>query len=175
MNSNKKIHKHHKTQQPLENPQPFWKTKKLEEMTQEEWESLCDGCAKCCLVKVQYADSDIVYYTDLACNLLDIKACRCSDYEHRSELEPSCAVLTPQKAHDFEWLPKTCAYRLITEGKELKRWHHLVCGDPERVHTAGISIRNKAIHERDIDPEDLEDHIGKYDEKIRVSPLPKIR
>ena len=173
MRSKKKTQK--QNQPPPTRPKPFWETKKLEEMTAEEWESLCDGCAKCCLVKVQYDNSDMVYYTDLACNLLDIETCRCSDYEHRAELEPSCAILTPQKAHDFKWLPKTCAYRLIAEGKPLKRWHHLVCGDPERVHTAGISIRNKVIHEKDIDPEDLEDHIGKYDEKIRVGHLPKYR
>lgn len=146
------------------NGKPFWQTKPLTEMSQQEWESLCDGCARCCLVKIQYMDSDEVFYTDLACNLLDTHACRCTNYARRAELNPACVILTPEKIPELSWMPKTCAYRRIAEGKDLAWWHPLVSGDPNTVHSAGISVRGRVIREEDIDPEDLEDHVGKWDE-----------
>lgn len=134
---------------------PFWRRKKLAEMTREEWESLCDGCAKCCLIKLEDEDTGQVDYTDIACRLLDLGTCRCTNYPARSRLVPDCIVLTPAKTARFDWLPTTCAYRLIAEGKDLAWWHPLVSGDPETVHRAGISVRGRVVAEtRGDDPED---------------------
>ena len=134
--------------------QPFWRRKPLARMTTEEWESLCDGCAKCCLIKLEDEDTGQVDYTDIACRLLDLGTCRCTDYRARARLVPDCIVLTAKTAR-FDWLPTTCAYRLIAEGKDLAWWHPLVSGDPETVHRAGISVRGRAVAEtRGDDPED---------------------
>ena len=135
--------------------QPFWRRKTLTQMTTEEWESLCDGCAKCCLIKLEDEDTGQVDYTDIACRLLDLGTCRCTNYPARSRLVPDCIVLTPAKTARFDWLPTTCAYRLIAEGKDLAWWHPLVSGDPETVHRAGISVRGRVVAEtRGDDPED---------------------
>ena len=135
--------------------QPFWRRKPLARMTTEEWESLCDGCAKCCLIKLEDEDTGQVDYTDIACRLLDHGTCRCTNYPARARLVPDCIVLTPAKTARFDWLPTTCAYRLISEGKDLAWWHPLVSGDPETVHRAGISVRGRAVAEtRRDDPED---------------------
>lgn len=138
---------------------PFWKRKTLEEMTREEWESLCDGCARCCLYKLQDEDTDEVYYTNVVCPLLDTHRCRCTAYENRSKLMPTCLVLTPEMVHQLNWMPKTCAYRLIAEGKDLAWWHPLVSGDPNTVHQAGISVRYRTQAEKDVDMENLEDYV----------------
>jgi len=135
--------------------QAFWRRKPLARMTTEEWESLCDGCAKCCLIKLEDEDTGQVDYTNIACRLLDLGTCRCTDYPARSRLVPDCIVLTPAKTARFDWLPTTCAYRLISEGKDLAWWHPLVSGDPETVHRAGISVRGRVVaEERGDDPED---------------------
>ena len=135
--------------------QPFWRRKTLTQMTTKEWESLCDGCAKCCLIKLEDEDTGQVDYTDIACRLLDLGTCRCTNYPARSRLVPDCIVLTPAKTARFDWLPTTCAYRLIAEGKDLAWWHPLVSGDPETVHRAGISVRGRVVAEtRGDDPED---------------------
>jgi uncharacterized cysteine cluster protein YcgN (CxxCxxCC family) len=131
-----------------EAPQPFWKAKTLQEMTKEEWESLCDGCGKCCLHKLQYEDSDEVYYTNVGCRLLDLSTCRCSKYETRQKHVPDCVALDPLQSLTLSWLPSTCAYRLLSHGKELPRWHPLITGDPNSVHAAGQSIKGRAIPER---------------------------
>jgi uncharacterized protein len=134
---------------------PFWKRKTLSQMNRQEWESLCDGCAKCCLVKLEYDDTGEVEHTDIACRLLDHGTCRCSDYAHRHEKVDDCLSLSPRGVRRLKWLPSTCAYRLVAEGRDLYWWHHLVSGDPETVHLAGISVRGRVVSEDDkLAPED---------------------
>jgi uncharacterized cysteine cluster protein YcgN (CxxCxxCC family) len=135
---------------------PFWKRKKLTEMTLDEWESLCDGCAKCCLHKLEY-DNQEYAYTNVACHLLDTKTCRCSNYPERTLLVPDCVELMPRNLPSLAWMPPTCAYLLIHQGKDLPDWHPLVSGDPASVRKAGISAHDRILSERDV--EDLEDHI----------------
>ena len=142
-----------------ENELPFWKRKTMEEMTREEWESLCDGCARCCLYKLEDEDTGEIYYTNVVCRLLDTHRCRCTAYNERSRLMPTCLVLTPDLVRQLRWMPKTCAYRLIAEGKDLEWWHPLVSGDPNTVHEAGISVRYRTQSEKDVDMDNLEDYI----------------
>lgn len=137
---------------------PFWRRKPLAAMSKDEWEALCDGCAKCCLVKLQDEDTDEVVYTDVACRLLDLGACRCTRYAERKRLVPDCVVLTPDNLARLSWMPSTCAYRLLYEGKDLPAWHPLVSGDPESVHAAGVSVRGRTVGEADVSEDDLEDH-----------------
>lgn len=136
---------------------PFWREKALGDMSAEEWESLCDGCARCCLNKLEDIDSGDIAYTSVACRLLDLKTCRCTDYAHRTRYVPDCVNLTPENAKLLSWLPSTCAYRVLAEGGDLADWHPLVSGDPESVKRAGISVAGRVISERDAG--DLEDHV----------------
>lgn len=137
----------------------FWETTPLAEMTREQWESLCDGCARCCLEKLEDARAGLLYFTRVACQLLDLERCRCADYVRRAQLVPDCLMLTPDLGRNFRWLPVTCAYRLIHEGSPLFHWHPLVSGDPDSVHRAGISVRGLAIAKADAPDHILEDHI----------------
>ena len=139
--------------------EPFWKTKKLHEMTPEEWESLCDGCAKCCLVKLEDEDSGKLFFTGLHCKLLDGNSCQCSDYPNRKKYVPVCVKLTPEVVSTVDWLPQSCAYRLVHEGKDLHPWHHLISGDRNAVHTAGFSCRGKTRTEEGVDDEDAFDYV----------------
>jgi uncharacterized cysteine cluster protein YcgN (CxxCxxCC family) len=118
--------------------QPFWQTKSLEEMNKDEWESLCDGCARCCLHKLEDEDTNEVHYTSIVCRYLDQDKCQCKDYTQRNINVPECVLLTPERVDEFGWLPDTCAYRLVAEGKDLYDWHPLVSGDKNSVHTSGI-------------------------------------
>lgn len=145
---------------------PFWKTKTLLEMSAEEWESLCDGCGRCCLVKLEDEDTGRYYFTDIACHLFDGETCRCSDYENRSSRVPDCVKLDAENVGALGWLPRTCAYRLIAEGKSLAWWHPLVSGTPDTVFAAGISMRDWTISETEVPDTELESHI---------KPLPKAR
>lgn len=138
---------------------PFWKRKTLAELSREEWESLCDGCGKCCLVKLQDPDTDEIAYTDVACKLLDGATCRCRDYARRKRRVPDCVVLTPAVVADLSWMPSTCAYRLLKEGKDLAWWHPLVSGDPATVHEAGISVRGRVISEVLVADAELPEHV----------------
>jgi len=138
-------------------PVPFWQQKSLDEMSPDEWESLCDGCGRCCLNKLEDIDTNIVYPTSVACFLLDIHSCRCADYQHRQARVSECVLVTPYNVDKLDWLPDTCAYRLLARGQSLADWHPLISGDPESVHQAGISVRHLAISERDVN--DMEDYI----------------
>ena len=138
---------------------PFWQTKTLEQMTPAEWESLCDGCGLCCLIRFEDEDTGEIIPTRVACKLFDDKLCRCADYENRKAHVPDCIKLTPGNIEDLLWMPKSCAYRRLHEGRGLASWHPLVSGDPESVHRAGVSIRGQTISEASLDqPEDAVDY-----------------
>ena len=141
-------------------PAPFWKTKSLEEMSRPEWESLCDGCGRCCLHKLRDAETEALSFTTVACHLLDPQTCRCGDYAHRLRRVPDCVSLTPREVRQVDWLPPSCAYRRLAEGKGLAWWHPLVSGAPETVHQAGVSVRGRAINERQAGP--LEHHLAEW-------------
>jgi uncharacterized cysteine cluster protein YcgN (CxxCxxCC family) len=134
----------------------FWINKRLDQLSPEQWEALCDGCGRCCLQKLRNPTTGKVYYTSVACRLLDLDTCRCKQYDTRHALVPDCVELTPQNIIKLNWMPKTCAYRLIAQGKDLPDWHPLVSQDPHSIHTAEISVRHRAISETDIHPDDLE-------------------
>ncbi len=136
---------------------PFWKTTHYRDMSTEQWESLCDGCGRCCLFRLEDEHSGCRFYTNVCCNLLDVRQCRCTDYPNRSTRVPECITLTPEQLDTPDWLPVTCAYRLIANGEDLRWWHPLVSGDPSSVVEAGISVKARVIHERDAD--ELEHHI----------------
>ncbi|MFA7592656.1 MAG: YcgN family cysteine cluster protein [Thiohalobacteraceae bacterium] len=142
---------------------PFWKTKPLAQMSRAEWESLCDGCGRCCLHKLEDIDSGQLFYTSVVCHLFDDKRCRCTHYADRNRLVPDCLVLTPDNLDGIDFLPETCAYRLLNEGHDLPDWHPLVSGDPESVHRAGISVRGKVISETYVHPDDLANYIEHQD------------
>ncbi|MCW5695245.1 MAG: YcgN family cysteine cluster protein [Bauldia sp.] len=125
-------------------------------MSPAEWESLCDGCGRCCLNKLEDEDTGAIEWTAISCRLLDEGTCRCADYAHRSEAVPTCIQLTPEKVRSIAWLPPTCAYRLVAEGRDLYWWHPLVSGDPATVHDAGISVRGRIVSEADLPFEEWE-------------------
>ena len=151
--------------------EPFWKTKSLAEMTRQEWESLCDGCGRCCLNKLEDEDTGEFVYTRAACKLLDLGTCRCTDYANRSKKVPDCVTLTPENVATLGWLPATCAYRLLDENRPLPWWHPLVSGRPDTVDEAGISLKGLAYSEEGISVDDLVDHLWKLP-KTRRRKLP---
>ncbi|SKA68387.1 hypothetical protein SAMN02745130_00281 [Thiothrix eikelboomii] len=139
--------------------QPWWQQKELSELTTDEWESLCDHCAKCCLNKLEDEDDGTVYYTDVACDLLDGQTCRCSNYSKRQVLMPDCVRLTPQNLEQLYWMPPSCAYRLVYEGKDLPSWHHLVSGNKATIHQQGESIIGKFVFSKDVNEDEWEDRV----------------
>ena len=137
----------------------FWKNKTLRQMSPSEWEALCDGCGKCCLVKLIDDLTDDLHYTTVACKLLDCESCQCGDYENRKSLVEDCVILSPRLIEELHWMPSTCAYRLIYEGKDLYWWHPLISGNPNTVHEAGISVRGRVISEREVKDSELPNYI----------------
>jgi uncharacterized cysteine cluster protein YcgN (CxxCxxCC family) len=154
-------------------PAPFWRSKALEEMSTPEWESLCDGCGRCCLVKLEDEDTGDIHFTDIGCKLLDGHGCRCTDYSHRRKRVRDCVKLTPAAVRALPWLPSTCAYRLVAEGRDLAWWHPLVSGSPATVHEAGISVRGKvSASEVDVPVELWPERIVKWPNKPGRSRKP---
>lgn len=137
----------------------FWKNKTLRQMSSSEWEALCDGCGKCCLVKLIDDLTDDLHYTTVACKLLDCESCRCGDYENRKSLVEDCVILSPRLIEELHWMPSTCAYRLIYEGKDLYWWHPLISRNSNTVHEAGISVRGRVISEREVKDSELPNYI----------------
>jgi len=140
-------------------PGKFWENKSLTEMSDGEWESLCDGCAQCCLRKLEDAETGEVHYTDVSCRLLDAQTCRCTDYMRRTTIVPDCIKLRPDDLAGLNWMPDTCAYRLLYEGKPLPTWHPLISGDPDTVHSAGASIRDRTVSEEYVHEDDLHERV----------------
>ena len=141
----------------------FWKRKSLAEMSTTEWESLCDGCALCCMHKLEDEDNGEIYYTDIACRLLDVGSCRCTDYAARAKRVSDCLVLSVDRPETFSWLPDSCAYKRLADGQDLPDWHPLISGDPESVHEAGISMRGRAVSENDTSEWSVLQKLGEAD------------
>jgi hypothetical protein len=140
----------------------WWHDKPLAELNETEWEALCDGCAKCCLHKLEDEDSGEVFYTKVRCRYLDEQTCRCTDYANRFVLAPHCIQLRAGDARTLDWLPSTCAYRLRANGQPLPQWHPLVSGDANTVHRAGISIRGRAISDEYVHPDGFDEHVVQW-------------
>ncbi len=143
---------------------PFWETKSLEEMTPREWESLCDGCGLCCLIRFEDEDTGEIIPTRVHCRLFDSESCACSNYAQRKRHVPDCIKLTPQNVTEIKWIPTTCAYRRIAEGKGLAWWHPLISGDPQTVVDVGVSVRGRTVNERDVKADEWEDHVVDWPE-----------
>ena len=140
----------------------WWHDKSLAELNETEWEALCDGCAKCCLHKLEDEDSGEVLYTKVHCRYLDEQTCRCTDYAHRSVLVPHCIQLRVEDVHALDWLPSTCAYRLRANGQRLPQWHPLVSGEANTVYEAGVSIRGRAISDEYVHPDGFDEHVVQW-------------
>jgi hypothetical protein len=138
---------------------PFWLRKTLRDMTEAEWESLCDGCGKCCLHKLEDEDSGEVHYTRVACRLLDRNSGRCRDYAHRFRRVPECLDIRSLEPADYHWLPATCAYRLVASGQDLPDWHHLKSGCRDLVHRSICTVRGRTVCETEIPEEQFIDEI----------------
>jgi uncharacterized cysteine cluster protein YcgN (CxxCxxCC family) len=135
----------------------FWLEKPMAEMSEEEWESLCDGCALCCQIRVEDIDTGEIALSNAACRLLDLQTHRCLDYANRKARVPDCVKVTPDNVHDLNWLPHSCAYRLVADGHDLPDWHHLKSGDREQVHIDGPSMLGELVNEDDVEwPDDDE-------------------
>lgn len=141
-------------------PPRYWERKKPQQMTHAEWEALCDGCGKCCLNKLEDEETGEVALTRVACRLFDDTTCRCAQYDIRHQFVPECIVLKPSNIEDnLYWMPETCAYKLLWQGKPLHDWHPLISGTPDSVHAAGVSMQHRTVAEFEIDEDDWEDHI----------------
>lgn len=158
----------------IDQPPPFWRTKTLDELDDDEWEALCDGCGRCCLLKLEDDEAGDLHHTRLACRLLDIGTCRCRDYPNRTAIVSDCLRIDPEAVRRLKWLPSTCGYRLVAEGKDLHWWHPLVSGNPETVHEAGISVRGFARSEVGVRERDFQRYIIDPD-MTKVGPTAKPR
>jgi len=147
----------------MQQTQPFWERKTLNEMTSEEWESLCDGCGKCCVLKLEDIDTGAIYYSDVSCKLLCTKTAQCTDYENRKKTVPDCVILTADNLEEIEWMPQSCAYRRINEGRGLADWHPLIAGSQEKMAALGHLVAGHVISETDIDEADMPDHLFDWD------------
>ena len=147
----------------------FWERIPLAEMSTSQWESLCDGCAKCCLIKLEDEDTGEVAYTNVVCQYLDQGTCSCTQYQDRNTLVPNCVWLKPEMVDEFFWLPETCAYRLVSESKPLPQWHHLISGSKEEIHRCGGSVEGKVVSEVHVNEDDLEEFIVHWVEKDTVA------
>lgn len=144
----------------MKKSEPFWQQKTLFEMTHDEWESICDGCAKCCLTQLQDDETQQLVFTDVACDLLNDGTCQCSDYTNRSTRVPNCITMNKDNVREAaEFAPPSCAYRLLLEDKPLPEWHHLLSGDRETVHTSGNSVKHRIRFSRDVEQDDIQDYI----------------
>ncbi len=142
---------------------PFWELKSLDELDDEEWESLCDRCGRCCLQKLEDEDSGEVHYTDVACKLLDTDACQCSHYASRHKYVSDCIEVRPLDAEKLAWLPDSCAYKTLHEGRQLQSWHPLISGDPASVHTCGIGMAGRCQSEQEVPVVELVHHLISFD------------
>ena len=142
----------------------FWHEKSLSEMSEVEWEALCDGCGRCCLMKLEDEDTGEIYKSDVRCRLLDGRSCRCTDYPNRHDVVPDCIKLTPENVGTIDWIPRSCAYRRLAEGRGLAWWHPLVSGTPQTVIDAGISVRNRTVAETEVKPGTWEEHVAEWPE-----------
>ncbi len=143
--------------------QPFWEAKTLDQMTDVEWESLCDGCGRCCLHKLEDEDTGEVHFTRVSCKLLDVSSCRCSDYPNRFDQVPDCLTIKPLTPEKITWLPVSCAYRKIAEGKPLENWHPLISGSSQSVHSSRISVSDRCISETEVSESDYLFHLIYWD------------
>lgn len=150
----------------MSSPEPlrerFWERHALAELNAGEWEALCDGCGRCCLHKLEYEDTGEIAYTRVACKLLDLSTARCGDYRRRRQKVPDCVQLTPENIGSINWLPATCAYRRLHEGRGLPRWHPLLTGDPASVQKAKISVLGRVLPETAVDEDDLDEHVVRW-------------
>ncbi|MGD9967173.1 MAG: YcgN family cysteine cluster protein [Hyphomonadaceae bacterium] len=148
----------------------YWRRKTLTEMNEREWEALCDRCGKCCVISIEDTDSGELFLTDVSCKLFDAKSCGCSDYANRKHYVPDCVKLTPKNVAKLDWLPRTCAYRLVSEGKDLYWWHPLLSGDGNTVHVAKVSVRNKTRPEGRLKMPGLIKRITKWPSPLEKPP-----
>ena len=149
---------------------PFWKTKTLAQMSESEWESLCDGCGKCCCLRMEDEDTAAIYVTDIGCKLLDNNTCQCKHYATRKKYVPDCVQLTPDNVQTLSWIPHTCAYRLINEGKDLPGWHHLISGSRNTIHDAGMSVIGQTVSEEKVPATEHLQHIVIWPGEPDVTP-----
>ncbi len=140
----------------------YWQHKQLAQMSDEEWEALCDGCGKCCLHKLIDDETDELYYTDVACELLDTDSVRCSDYPNRHQTIPDCLVFNADNIADLNWLPTTCAYKTLYDGRRLEKWHPLISGDKQSVHRFKRSVKGRCVSEQDVGLDELEEHLVRW-------------
>jgi uncharacterized cysteine cluster protein YcgN (CxxCxxCC family) len=140
----------------------FWKTIPLDQLEKKQWESLCDGCGKCCVLKLEDADTGDVHYTDVSCKLLNCQTAKCTKYNERKKHVPDCILLTPNNLSILNWMPKSCAYRLVHENKDLPNWHPLVTGKPDSTRLAGRSVADRVVSETSVLEDDLPSHIKNW-------------